>query len=198
MSAAIALASPPPPRRPCRPHHEERAARPQHVLAHVRVQTRLPGGKIGHEERVLVMVAGAAEVGLAEHRDMYRPVRHAGLIEPSARSCVPWESKLGGCAENLELGRKAVNARLGVSSDPRVPCTHENRPVGAGPRRRLFPHPAVSRFARSRRHPRDRVAAPAASTRGAGAARAQGGLSLPRRHSRCARLELHLRERGKW
>ena len=47
-------------------HHEERAARPDLVTAHLRMEAGVAGAEVGDEEGVLVVLAGAAQIGLAE------------------------------------------------------------------------------------------------------------------------------------
>src|SRR6185295_18027008 len=49
-------------------HHEQGAARTDLMVADVGVQAGIAGAEVGDEERVLVVLAAAAEVRLSEHR----------------------------------------------------------------------------------------------------------------------------------
>ena len=53
-------------------HHEEGAAGPDLVIAHVGLEAGMAGAEIRDEERVLVVIARAAEVGLAEDAHAHR------------------------------------------------------------------------------------------------------------------------------
>ena len=47
---------------------------PTSWLPDVGMQARVPGAQVGDEEGVLVVVAGAPQIGLAEDGDSYRPL----------------------------------------------------------------------------------------------------------------------------
>ena len=53
-------------------HHEERAARPDLVPAHLRMEAGVAGAEVGDEEGVLVVLAGAPQIGLAEDGHLNR------------------------------------------------------------------------------------------------------------------------------
>ena len=50
-------------------HHEERPASADLVVSDFRLQAGISGAQVGNEECVLVVIAGAAQVGLAEDGD---------------------------------------------------------------------------------------------------------------------------------
>ena len=50
------------------------------MIAYFRLEAGVPGAEVGDEEGVLVMFAGAAQVGLAEDGDAYRAVGHSRKV----------------------------------------------------------------------------------------------------------------------
>jgi hypothetical protein len=60
-------------------YHEQRAAGSDLMSADSRLETGVPGAQIGYQKRVLVVVAGASQVGLAEDRNSYRAAAHVLL-----------------------------------------------------------------------------------------------------------------------
>ena len=79
-SAAIWLASSPAaaPPMPSATRNSEPFG-PDDVIADLGLQAGVAGGEIGDEERVLVVLAGEAEVGLAENGDADRTRSQTGL-----------------------------------------------------------------------------------------------------------------------
>ena len=57
--------------------HEQRPARADLVFAHLGQQARVPTAQVGDQEGVFVVVAGAAQIGLAEDRHFHRTRAHA-------------------------------------------------------------------------------------------------------------------------
>ena len=92
---------------------------PDLVAADFGLQAGVAGAQIGDEEGVLVVIAGAAEIGLAEDGHAHR---RRMVTRASALRKVPL-----GMAESCDESRKAlesVNVRLGVSHSHCVPCSH--------------------------------------------------------------------------
>ena len=58
---------------------EERSAGADFVTADIRLKAGVSGAQIRNEEGVLVVIAGAAEIGLAEDADLHRAAVHALL-----------------------------------------------------------------------------------------------------------------------